>query len=73
MESTQVKTAVSEQYAKVAKGEATCGSLCGCTENAEGLAIAFGYSAAELSGAARRGKPRSFLRQSAGNRRDKAR
>jgi arsenite methyltransferase len=49
MESTQLKAAVSEQYAKVAKGEATCGSLCGCTENAEGLAITFGYSAAELA------------------------
>ncbi len=49
MESTQIKAAVKEQYGKVAKGEATCGSLCGCTENAEGLAITFGYSAAELA------------------------
>jgi len=49
MESTQIKAAVTEQYAKVAEGEATCGALCGCTENAEGLAITFGYSAAELA------------------------
>ena len=33
----------------MASGEATCGSLCGCTENAEGLAITFGYSASELA------------------------
>ncbi len=49
MESNQIKAAVKEQYGKVAKGEATCGSLCGCTDNAEGLAITFGYSAAELA------------------------
>jgi arsenite methyltransferase len=49
MESDQIKAAVEEQYGKVAKGEATCGSLCGCTENAEGLAITFGYSAVELA------------------------
>jgi arsenite methyltransferase len=49
MESTQIKAAVIEQYGRVAKGEATCGSLCGCTDNAEGLAITFGYSAAELA------------------------
>jgi arsenite methyltransferase len=49
MEVHQIKAAVKEQYAKVALGEATCGSLCGCTDNAEGLAITFGYSAAELA------------------------
>ncbi len=49
MEGAQVKAAVREQYEKVANGEATCGSLCGCTENAEGLAITFGYSALELA------------------------
>ncbi len=49
MEGNQIKAAVKEQYAKVAQGEATCGSLCGCTDNAEGLAITFGYSAAELA------------------------
>ncbi len=49
MEGNEIKAAVKEQYGKVAKGEATCGSLCGCTDNAEGLAITFGYSAAELA------------------------
>ena len=45
----QIKEAVQERYAEVAEGEATCGSLCGCTDNAEGLAITFGYSADELA------------------------
>jgi SAM-dependent methyltransferase len=49
MESQKIKSAVREQYGKVAQGKATCGSLCGCTGNAEGLAIAFGYSVAELA------------------------
>jgi arsenite methyltransferase len=49
MEGNHIKAAVKEQYGKVAKGEATCGALCGCTDNAEGLAITFGYSAAELA------------------------
>jgi SAM-dependent methyltransferase len=41
MEGENIKAAVKEQYGKVARGEATCGSLCGCTDNAEGLAITF--------------------------------
>jgi arsenite methyltransferase len=49
MEGDEIKAAVEQQYARVARGEATCGSLCGCTENAEGLAITFGYSTAELA------------------------
>src|SRR5271157_4889979 len=49
MEGNEIKAAVKKQYAKVAKGEATCGSLCGCTDNAEGLAITFGYTADELA------------------------
>jgi arsenite methyltransferase len=49
MEGNQIKAAVREQYGKVAEGTATCGSLCGCTDNAEGLAITFGYSPAELA------------------------
>jgi len=48
-EAEDVKAAVREQYAKVATGQACCGSLCGTTDNAEGLAITFGYSAAELA------------------------
>jgi ubiquinone/menaquinone biosynthesis C-methylase UbiE len=43
------KEAVKERYGKVAKGEAGCSWLCGCTDNAEGLAISFGYSAEELA------------------------
>jgi hypothetical protein len=39
MESNQIKAAVLERYGEVARGEATCGSLCGCAENPEGLAI----------------------------------
>ncbi len=39
MEGDMVKEAVRQRYGEVARGEATCGSLCGCTENAEGLAI----------------------------------
>jgi arsenite methyltransferase len=49
MEGDEIKAAVRERYGEVAKGEATCRSLCGCMENAEGLAITFGYSAAELA------------------------
>ena len=49
MESDQIKASVRDQYGKVARGEGTCGSLCGCTDNAEGLAIAFGYSPEELA------------------------
>ena len=49
MEGDEIKAAVKAQHARVARGEATCGSLCGCTDNAEGLAITFGDSAAELA------------------------
>ena len=49
MEGDLIKAAVKEQYGKVATGEASCGALCGCTANAEGLAITFGYSADELA------------------------
>jgi len=49
MHGNEIKAAVREQYGKVATGEAACGSLCGCTDNAQGLAITFGYSAAELA------------------------
>lgn len=45
----QLKVTVREQYSKVAEGTATCGSLCGCTENAEDLATSFGYTAQELA------------------------
>ncbi len=49
MENDALKLVVTTRYAEVAEGTATCGSLCGCTENAQGLALAFGYSAEELA------------------------
>jgi SAM-dependent methyltransferase len=49
IEGHEIKAAVKEQYGKVAKGEASCGSLCGCALNAEELAITFGYSPKELA------------------------
>jgi ubiquinone/menaquinone biosynthesis C-methylase UbiE len=48
-EDDALKAVVKERYGMVARGEAGCGSLCGCTDNAEGLAISFGYSADELA------------------------
>jgi SAM-dependent methyltransferase len=48
-EADALKAAVKERYGQVAQGETGCGSLCGCTENAEGLATSFGYSADELA------------------------
>src|SRR5271156_1696634 len=49
MEDKQLKAVISERYAAVADGTAGCGSLCGCTDSAEGLARGFGYSAEELA------------------------
>ena len=49
MDIVDLKDAVRERYAAVAEGTASCGSLCGCTPHAEGLALAFGYSAEELA------------------------
>jgi arsenite methyltransferase len=49
LEIVELKDAVRERYSAVAEGTATCGSLCGCTSNAEDLALAFGYSADELA------------------------
>jgi len=43
-----LKGIVRQRYAEVAEGRATCGSLCGCTPHAEELALACGYSSAEL-------------------------
>ena len=50
MEIIDLKREVEARYAEVAEGTGSCGSLCGCTENAEGLALAFGYSAEDLAG-----------------------
>ena len=49
MESAALRLAVTKSYTEVAEGTGSCGSLCGCTENAQGLALAFGYSAEELA------------------------
>jgi SAM-dependent methyltransferase len=49
LERIDQKDAVRVRYAEVAEGTATCGALCGCTENAENLARAFGYAAEELA------------------------
>ncbi len=49
MEIVDLKREVEARYSEVALGTGSCGSLCGCTENAEGLALAFGYSAEELA------------------------
>lgn len=49
MSDPDLKEVVKRRYAEVANGTATCGSLCGCTGNAEGLALSFGYSADELA------------------------
>ncbi len=50
MEIVDLKREVEARYSEVAEGTGSCGSLCGCTENAEGLALAFGYSASDLEG-----------------------
>ena len=50
MEIIELKREVEARYAEVAEGTGACGSLCGCTGNAEGLALAFGYSAEDLAG-----------------------
>jgi SAM-dependent methyltransferase len=44
-----IKALVKERYGEVARGEASCGSLCSCVDNAEGLALSLGYSADELA------------------------
>jgi arsenite methyltransferase len=49
MNDLELIAVVKERYGEVARGEATCGSLCGCTANAEDLAVAFGYSIEQLA------------------------
>lgn len=49
MESQEQKEAIRTRYAEVAEGTATCGSLCGCTQNADTLARSFGYAAEDLA------------------------
>ena len=49
MDIIDLKGEVEQRYAAVAEGTAGCGSLCGCTENAEGLALSFGYTPEDLA------------------------
>ena len=49
MKSDQIKTAVKDQYGKIARGEVTSGPLSCCSGSAEVLAIGFGYSLDELA------------------------
>jgi ubiquinone/menaquinone biosynthesis C-methylase UbiE len=49
MDESQIKTAVSQRYGEIARGESSCAALCGCAENAGSLALSFGYSADELA------------------------
>jgi arsenite methyltransferase len=49
MDVIDLKDEVKLRYAEVAEGTATCGSLCGCTDNAEGLALSFGYAPEDLA------------------------
>jgi arsenite methyltransferase len=44
-----IKSLVKERYGEIARGEESCSSLCGCTDNAETLALTFGYSADDLA------------------------
>jgi arsenite methyltransferase len=45
----ELKEFVKKRYGDIAQGVAGCGSLCGCVENAENLAISFGYTPEDLS------------------------
>lgn len=49
MEVIDLKNAVKARYTEVAEGTTCCGSLYGCTANAEGLALAFGYAPDDLA------------------------
>ena len=49
MSELDVKEIVKARYGEVAEGVTSCGSLCGCSQNAEELALAFGYSSEELA------------------------
>ena len=58
MENDVIKAAVKDQYGKVAQGDDTCGSLCGCTANAVGAGDQFRLFARGACDAARRGQSR---------------
>src|SRR5512135_2053052 len=70
MEAIDLKDAVKARYTEVAEGTACCGPLGGCTANAEGLALAFGYALPTTwRPPAGRGESRPLVRQPAGPRR----
>jgi len=48
MPDLEIKDVVKKRYGDIADGVACCGSLCGCVENAESLAISFGYTPEDL-------------------------
>jgi ubiquinone/menaquinone biosynthesis C-methylase UbiE len=49
MPDVELKEVVKKRYGDIAEGAAGCGSLCGCVENAESLAISFGYTHEDLA------------------------
>src|SRR5882724_5895615 len=49
MADVELKEIVRTRYGEIAQGTNACGSLCGCSDNAERLAVAFGYSLEELA------------------------
>jgi arsenite methyltransferase len=49
MPDVELKEIVRKRYGDIAQGAAGCGSLCGCVENAEKLAVSFGYTQQDLA------------------------
>ena len=49
MPDLEIKEVVKQRYGDIAVGTAGCASLCGCVENAENLAISFGYTPEDLA------------------------
>ena len=48
MPDSDLKDLVRNRYGEIAQGRTACGALCGCTQNAESMALAFGYSLDDL-------------------------
>jgi arsenite methyltransferase len=49
MQENALKDVIRSKYTEAAEGTAICGSLCGWAANAQGLALVFGYTAADLA------------------------
>jgi arsenite methyltransferase len=49
MPDLELKEIVKKRYGDIAEGAAGCSLLCGCTENAESLAVSFGYTREDLA------------------------